>query len=486
MKISYILLAHEPLECIAPLVSTLLAQGSNVYLHYDLKTKVAIDSVLALNELGFPGKLFLAKRCLVKWGEWSIAKASLNCLRDIDFHADDSDYFMLISGSCFPIKSYEVLQAFLTINQRDFIECFDATKNRWVTGGIQNDRWDRYHFFNYRFQRKRFAVSLYLQKKFRIMRSLPQGLAPHIGSQWWCLRSQTIQRILNFLILYPEIERFFSFTCIPDESFFQTIVANLIPSHQISGQHLTEYRFNSWGVPRVYYDDDFRELVRSPFYFARKIDYGSLDLRDRLMSLYSKCSLNNNHAALKGKEFIGTSCEYSKSQFLYGASSQTPALGLLSVHYCHNINNKIILLAAPDTCIRDYFSLWLERQVSLVYVRPPETPHPLSLFQSLHHASNSHPEKLLLVSIAGWSLEIHALCNAKFNIKLLILPANLSAFACFSSASSFYDEFIGDLAESIPQSLMEGSINLFHDSPRNYRFGVKNYLSCPLFNNLIF
>lgn len=48
----------------------------------------------------------------------------------------------------------------------------------------------------------------------------PEDLEMMIGSQWWCLRRLTIEKVLDFCKHRPEVPRFFATTWIPDETFF--------------------------------------------------------------------------------------------------------------------------------------------------------------------------------------------------------------------------------------------------------------------------
>ena len=288
MKVSFVLLAHEKPASLKVLIETLLSSGSDVYVHYDASSPYSLESVSTEWGLAkFSGQLFHAKRVRVTWGEWSIVQATLNCLELARMHGYNADYFMLISGSCMPLKPIRLMQDFL--EQRadtDFIESVDATKNRWITDGIQEERWESYHIVNWRKHKKLFSLSLSLQKKVGFKRTLPLDHVPYMGSQWWCLRAATIESILNILDKHSSLRRFYKWTWVPDELFFQTMVGNLIPEKKISAEILTRYKFNSCGVPRVYYDDDFPELLAENTFFARKISPRA----KRLYKLLSKVS----------------------------------------------------------------------------------------------------------------------------------------------------------------------------------------------------
>src|SRR5690606_975804 len=102
----------------------------------------------------------------------------------------------------------------------------------------------------------------------RVRRSLPAGIVPHLGSQWWCLTRQTLSAILDG----PEREeydRYFRKVWIPDESYFQTLVRQV--SANVESRSLTLSKFDFQGKPHIFYDDHLQLLKRSDCFIARKI-----------------------------------------------------------------------------------------------------------------------------------------------------------------------------------------------------------------------
>jgi len=287
MKVSFVLLAHEEPESLRLLIETLLASGSDVYVHHDAKCPTSLEKSSRNWQLErFTGSLFHARRVKVEWGEWSIVQATLNCLNLARKKGYNADYFMLLSGSCMPIKPIQALQNFLELQSDiDFIEVVNAWEKRWITRGIQQERWEKHHYINWRTHPTLFDLSLKLQKKLNVKRKLPVRHTPFMGSQWWCLRSTTINTILSLLDRHPALARFYRRTWVPDELFFQTMVGNLVSLKNTSAQILTRYKFNSLGVPRVYYDDDLPELLAEDSFFARKISHRSKKLRQSLSDI---------------------------------------------------------------------------------------------------------------------------------------------------------------------------------------------------------
>jgi hypothetical protein len=99
-------------------------------------------------------------------------------------------------------------------------------------------------------------------------RELPEGITPHLGSQWWCLTRQTLSAILEDP-RRRELDRYFKYVWIPDESYYQTLVRNY--GRRIESRSLTLSKFDFQGKPHVFYDDHLHLLRRSDCFVARKV-----------------------------------------------------------------------------------------------------------------------------------------------------------------------------------------------------------------------
>ena len=281
MKLTVALLADRMPRLVERLVNLLIGAGHTVALHYDRKSPDAQYEYLERQFRGCDAVRF-APRVLVRWGEWSICAATLNCLETIEQAGWQPDYVYLASGMDYPIRPSAELVAFLERNRgKEFIESVPAEGPNWVKTGPQKERYQYRFYFNWREQRYRFEAFFALQKMLGLKRRVVRGMEPYIGSQWWVLSWDTLQRVLE-LARQPDVLRFFTTTLIPDELFFQTLVRNLVPASRIVSRTLTLYQFTDYGCPVVYYADHFDYLLRQPFFFARKVSPNRNTLRDAL------------------------------------------------------------------------------------------------------------------------------------------------------------------------------------------------------------
>ncbi len=290
IKVGFLLLCHEQPADVMKLLSMQYFQNKNlrVYAHYDKKKSAKDFQTLKAYAAEKKNINFIDNRVVGKWGEFSLVEATLNCMQacinDPDF---DADYMYLFSGSCIPVKPFVLLQQYLADNHgKEFIEAYDIRYNRWVTGGIDVERYKYYFPFNFISQRKLFDFSTNLQRKLGVNRDVPDGLEIHFGSQWFCLTRETCEKVVE-KAQSEIIRKFFRRSWIPDEFAIQTLAYDAVGFKKIANKTLTFFKFNSFGKPLVFYNDHFDYLKDIPFFFARKVSKQADRLYDQLNSYTS-------------------------------------------------------------------------------------------------------------------------------------------------------------------------------------------------------
>lgn len=287
-KIAFILLTHKDPDGIIAQAQRLTATGDYVSIHFDARAKPAdfekIRSAFADN----PSVTFAARRLKCGWGEWSLVAATLEAVKAAVAAFPEATHFYMLSGDCMQIKTAEFAHAFLDATDVDYIESFDFFASDWIKTGIRQERLIYRHWFNERSRKWWFYTSLEWQKRLGLHRAVPFGLRMRIGSQWWCLRRSTVGAVLDYCRANPSVLRFFRTTWIPDETFFQTVVAHLIPEAEIRSRPLTFLMFTDYGMPVTFYNDHYDLLLAQDYLFARKISPEAQDLRRRLGALYTE------------------------------------------------------------------------------------------------------------------------------------------------------------------------------------------------------
>jgi hypothetical protein len=232
-QIAFILLCHKDAEGIIAQTLRLTAAGDCVAIHFDGRASAQDYARIRAALAGNANVTFARRRVKCGWGEWSLVAATLEALKAALTDFPGATHFYMLSGDCMPIKTAEYIHARLEEADVDYIESFDFFGSGWIKTGIKEERLIYRHWFNERQRKWLFYTSMDLQKKFGLARKIPEDLKIRIGSQWWCLRRRTVEAVMDFLARRRDIPRFFATTWIPDETFFQTLVAHLPDVHRL-------------------------------------------------------------------------------------------------------------------------------------------------------------------------------------------------------------------------------------------------------------
>lgn len=209
------------------------------------------------------------------WGTFQLVNVILDAMNKTA--SIDYDYFINLSGQCYPLKSVDVIKKTLQGNNSAYMEYLTPTipdRNR----------------INYAYYQSPFTTSLHNKriplKIPRIHKQLPGNLELYKGSMWFCLNKKHVDYILAYLKENPKLLSFFRHTLIPDELIFQTILLNSPLKDTVVNDDL---RYIDWfkdnvPLPAILTVDDTYKLLKSPKLFARKFDIESdeaiLDLID--------------------------------------------------------------------------------------------------------------------------------------------------------------------------------------------------------------
>lgn len=286
-KIAFILLCHKDPDAIIRQAERLTAAGDYMAIHFDARADPAHYEKIRTALDGNANVTFARKRVKCGWGEWSLVQATLNAVQAAVEAYPRATHFYMLSGDCMAIKTAEYTHEFLDENDADFIESFNYFESDWIKTGMKEERLIYRHFFNERKYKRLFYASMDLQRRLKLDRKPPGDIQIRIGSQWWCLRRETVEKMLDFLKGRRDVMRFFATTWIPDETFFQTIVPHLVPENEIRSRTLTFLMFTDYGMPVTFYNDHYDMLISQDYLFARKISPEADDLKRRLGLLYA-------------------------------------------------------------------------------------------------------------------------------------------------------------------------------------------------------
>lgn len=275
---AYLMLAHDNLAAAGEVAGVLASDGRAVAAHIDARAPEN-DVAAFRNAAGNP---LMIKRRKCEWGMFSLVGAALDGLEALLASDHQFSHVMLVSGADLPLRPLADLDAFLAANpDADIIESVELSEKRWVMDGLTDERFHLFHPFNWRKRQGLFDANVEVQRFLKVKRRLPKKITPALGSQWWCLSRATIEKILNDPQL-PDLKRFFRWSWIPDESFFQTLVRR--HGDSLINMSPTLARFNDKGLPFTFYNDHGPLLTSADHFFVRKIHPRATELRKTLLA----------------------------------------------------------------------------------------------------------------------------------------------------------------------------------------------------------
>lgn len=267
-KIGIVMLVHESLKRAEQIARVWAAAQCPVVIHVD--SSVSDDIVARMkSDMADVPLINFCDRFRCEWGSWGLVAATQAASEMMLDRYPDIGHVYLSSGSCLPLRPVQELIDYLDARPNvDFIESASLKDVDWTVGGFDRERFERYFPFSWKRQRRLFDWFIQVQRRLNIKRTIPDGIVPHMGSQWWCLSTTTLKAILK-APNRAELDTYFKGVWIPDECYFQTMARKY--STALESRSLTLSKFDHQGKPHVFYDDHLQLLKRSDCFVARKI-----------------------------------------------------------------------------------------------------------------------------------------------------------------------------------------------------------------------
>lgn len=270
MHINYLILFHDGFDQLLLLLKKLKADHVSFYVHIDLKSELTDEERSKLHDLKVS---LVAEPINICWGGFSMVKATLALINLVlKSKGNKNDYLILLSGHDFPIVTNEIIfNYFKKSKGKIFLDYSPLPTRFWSLDGGR-DRVNFYWFLDELGLIK--SEQLYAtQKKKSSKRLTGLNMDFYGGSQWWNITFLAAQYIQEYCIENPQYIKFFKYTLIPDELFFQTILLNSPLKNKLVNNSL---RFIDWTnpseFPKILRFNDYENIIGSQKIFARKFD----------------------------------------------------------------------------------------------------------------------------------------------------------------------------------------------------------------------
>ena len=218
MKIAYLLFAYKNPKLIQRTIECLADEDCSFFVHIDAKIDIAQFASIRSNNVHFTNR-----RILVGWAEFSGVEAILLLIREALAAPQHHDYFVLLSGSEYPVRSREYIQKFLQKNRgQEFI-----TMSKMPAPGKPLSRINTLRYPTSRpVLRFLFRVLAKFGLAQRDYRKHLGGLEPYAGITWWTLSREACQYVVDFKERDQILIKFLENTFAPEESYIHTVLGN--------------------------------------------------------------------------------------------------------------------------------------------------------------------------------------------------------------------------------------------------------------------
>jgi hypothetical protein len=264
MNIAILILVHKNINQINALLKK-LDNNFNIYIHIDKKAKMEPE------DISLSPRHRIIKKYPIYWGSYNLVAATYDLMKSA--YLDNNDYYLLISGQDFPIKSNAYILNFIESNKyNDFISYEKLPREDWHDGGLERVL----YFWENRDERGLFSFILRRARKYQRKISLFQRKMDCIffgGSNWFNLSKSTMQKVIEFVENNNYLERF-KYTRIADEIWLQTLLISKLRMTTLINDSL---RYIDWQSgpehPRTLRSSDIIMIKSSSALFARKFDF---------------------------------------------------------------------------------------------------------------------------------------------------------------------------------------------------------------------
>ena len=289
MKHAILILAHKDVPQLIHLIEY-FERDCLVFVHIDKKCSVSPEDMTKLSSM--PQVAYISRKYAVRWGGFSILKAQMHLLR-YAYENSHAECFHVLSGQDYPIKPFqEFIDFFQKNGAAQFLSFVHLPHKKWQDNTYE--RFDYYYLYDH-VDKSRMRDNLWhqrvikWQKKLGIKRNVPRPF-DHLygGSQWFSVNRAAVQVLMEY---HKKHKRFYNrlrMTFAPEETYFTTIICNLIPRQFIinDNRRFIRWKPENGNIPANLGPEHFHLLIESTSFFARKMQKPYCEELIRLLDQY--------------------------------------------------------------------------------------------------------------------------------------------------------------------------------------------------------
>jgi hypothetical protein len=241
-------------------------------------------------------------------GDFSMNQGYWDAIDWVFNHQIEFDWLINLSGQDYPTQPLPKIEKFLAETNYDgFLEYFEVFSSQSPWG--LKEGFDRYL---YQYWRSGVYLSLWQRILLKPLRSIINNIQPFLriwwsydglmlgvratstpfnenficygGNYYHALSRKCVQFLYDFTKQNPHIAEYYRNSCVPNESFIQTVLVNSQSFNfcKDNKRYIDFSDKNTHGSPRILTTEDYPTLIKDDIHFARKFTQNSeiLDLLD--------------------------------------------------------------------------------------------------------------------------------------------------------------------------------------------------------------
>jgi hypothetical protein len=220
MNIAYLVFAYKNPMLLEKLIGHLCCERSGFFIHLDSKTPLA-----QFSQIRGPNVLVLQDRIPVHWAEFSGVEAIMRLIGEALASPRTYDYFVLLSGSEYPLQSSTYIHRFFEANRGS--EFINLVKIPNELAGKPLSRIDTIRAPS---SRPMLRFALRALAAFGLARRDHKNylgrMQPYAGNTWWALSRDACEYVVRFCAENHTVVEYFRYTFAPEEMFIHSIIGN--------------------------------------------------------------------------------------------------------------------------------------------------------------------------------------------------------------------------------------------------------------------
>jgi hypothetical protein len=206
------------------------------------------------------------------WGSFTVIEAVVRALEQMYAAPENPDWFVILSGTDYPIKSAAQILHDLRAGDYDAHVRHVQIHADTLATDWQKRAFRRYCSIRFRAPFMKRAFSLRIPLLTKLFLPFSKNFQCYAGDYWVTANRRVAQHLVKFHRSNPKVARHYSRVVIPEESYFLTILANA-PEFKLNNN---SWRYTDWSRrsphPKTLGLADLPKLLASPDHFARKFD----------------------------------------------------------------------------------------------------------------------------------------------------------------------------------------------------------------------